>query len=109
MFSQPLGYVIIRVQVEGVKGYNEDQVALVIPDLTAFGLRVPVTLGTPTINQIVNVIKESKTDELSLSLNWSSISHLMAGHSVELSLKNDTTTSQTPGLTDLNEAVKTMK
>ena len=28
LFSWPLGYVIIRVQVEGVKGYNEDQVAL---------------------------------------------------------------------------------
>ena len=50
LFSQPLGYVIIRVKVEEVKGYNEDQVALVIPDQTAFGSRVPVTLGTPTIN-----------------------------------------------------------
>ena len=49
LFSQPMGYVI-RVQVEGVKGYNKDQVALVIPDLTAFRSRVPVTLGTPTIN-----------------------------------------------------------
>ena len=48
LFSQPLGYVIIRVQVEGVKGYNEDQVTLVVPDTTAFGSRVPVTLGTPT-------------------------------------------------------------
>ena len=32
LFSQPLGYVIIRIQVEGLRGYNEDQVALVIPD-----------------------------------------------------------------------------
>ena len=37
LFSEPLGYVIIRVQVEGVKGYNEDQVALVVPDQTTFG------------------------------------------------------------------------
>ena len=65
LFSWPLGYVIIRVQVEGVKGYNKDQVALVVPDSTAFGLRVPVTLGTPTINQIVNIIKEGEIDELS--------------------------------------------
>ena len=36
LFSQPFGYIIIRVQVEGVRGYDEDQVALVIPDLTAF-------------------------------------------------------------------------
>ena len=50
LFSHPLGYVIIRVQVKGVKGYNEDQVALVVPYLTAFGSRVSVTLGTPTIN-----------------------------------------------------------
>ena len=50
LFSQPLGYVIIRIQVEGVKGCNKDQAALVIPDLSAFGSRVPVTLGTPTIN-----------------------------------------------------------
>ena len=50
LFSHPLGYVIIRVQVEGVKGYNEDQIALVILDLTAFGSKVLVILGTPTIN-----------------------------------------------------------
>ena len=50
--------------------------ALVIPDLTAFGLRVLVTLGTPTINQIVNVIKETKIDKLSISLNGLRISHL---------------------------------
>ena len=72
LFSRPLGYVIIRVQVEWVKGYNEDLVALVIPDLTTF--------GTPNINQIVNVIKESKIDELSVSLSGSRISHLLAGH-----------------------------
>ena len=28
LFSEPLGYVIIRVQVEGVEGYNEEQVTL---------------------------------------------------------------------------------
>ena len=68
LFSWPLGYVIIRVQVEGMQGYNEDQVALVIPDPTAFGSQVPVTLGTLTIKWIINVIKESKIDELLASL-----------------------------------------
>ena len=34
LFSQPLVYIIIRVLVGG---YNEDQVALVIPDSTTFG------------------------------------------------------------------------
>ena len=57
VFSWPFGYVIISIQVEGIWGYNEDQVALVIPDSTGFGSQVPVTLGTPTINQTINVIK----------------------------------------------------
>ena len=37
VFSWPLGYVIIRVQVEGVWGYDKDQVALIVPDSTIFG------------------------------------------------------------------------
>ena len=37
VFSWPLGYIIIRVQVEGVCSYNEDQVALVMPESTGFG------------------------------------------------------------------------
>ena len=105
LFSWPMGYVIIRVQVEGVRDYDEDQVALVIPDLTAFGLS-PVTLGTPTINQIVNVFKESEIDEPSVSLNGLRISHLLAGHWAELFLKNDTTASQTPGPTGFEWSCK---
>ena len=73
VFYQPLGYIIIRVQVEGVWGYDEDQVALVRPDSTGFGSQVPVILGTPTINQIINVIKKSEINELSVSLNGSRI------------------------------------
>ena len=63
-----------------MKGYNEDQVAFVIPDLMVFGSRVPITLGTPIIIQIMNVIKESEIDELSVYLNGSRLSHLLAGH-----------------------------
>ena len=36
VFSCLLGYVIIRIQVEGVWGYDKDQVALVMPDSTGF-------------------------------------------------------------------------
>ena len=102
LYSWPLGYVIIRVQVERVEGYDEDQVVLVIPDLTTFGSRVPVILGTPTINQIVNVIKESKIDELFVSLSGLRISHLLAGCQVELSLKNDITSTSVPNHTNIN-------
>ena len=34
--TQPLGYVIVWVQVDRVQGYDEDQIALVIPDLSNF-------------------------------------------------------------------------
>ena len=60
VFSWPLGYIIIRVQVEGYQGYNEDQLALAIPDSTVFGSQVPVTLCIPTLNWIIIVLKESK-------------------------------------------------
>ena len=109
LFSQPLGYVIVRVQVEGVRGYDKDQVALVIPDSTAFGSQVPVTLGTPTINQIINVIKESEIDELSASLNGLRVSCLLACHQAELSNRSEMAANQTMGPTDLNEAVRMIK
>ena len=97
LFSWPLGYIIIRAQVEGVQGYDKDQVALVVPDSTTFGSWVLVTLGTLTINQIINMIKEGEIDELSASLNGSRISNLLACCQAELSVR-----SKTMGLTDLN-------
>ena len=48
-YTRPLGYVVIWVQVDGVWGYNEDQIALVILDFSNFATRVPILLGTPTI------------------------------------------------------------
>ena len=46
-YTQPLGYIIIWVQVEGVQGYSEDQITLVVPDLSNFVAQVPIILGTP--------------------------------------------------------------
>ena len=77
VFSWSLGYIIIWVQVEGVWGYNEDQVALAVPDSTLFGTQVPVTLGILTINQIIDVIKVSEINELSASLNGSRMAQLL--------------------------------
>ena len=55
-----LRYVIINVQVEGIPSYYEEQVALVIPNVTQLGLKVPVILETPTIHQLCHQMKESK-------------------------------------------------
>ena len=46
-YTRLLGYIIIRVQVDGVQGYDEDQIALVIPDISNFTARVPINLGDP--------------------------------------------------------------
>ena len=39
-YTRPLGYIIIWVQVDGVLGYDKDQIALVIPDLSNFVARI---------------------------------------------------------------------
>ena len=57
-YTRSLGYFAIQVQVDGVQGYDEDQIALVILELSNFAARVPVILGTLTISCIVNVMKE---------------------------------------------------
>ena len=62
--TQPLGYVIIWVQVDGVQGYDKDQIALVIPDLSSFAVQVPVILVTPLICHVINIIKEKEIDVL---------------------------------------------
>ena len=48
-YTKLLGYIIIQVQVDGIWGYDKDQIALIILDFSNFAVRVPVILGTPTI------------------------------------------------------------
>ena len=46
-YARLLGYVVIQVQVDGVQGYNEDQISLLILAISNFAVRVPVIFGTP--------------------------------------------------------------
>ena len=62
--TRPVGYIIIQVQVDGVQGYDEDEIALAILDLSNFTAWFPVILGTPTIGHVVNVIKGREIDAL---------------------------------------------
>ena len=58
----PEGFFMINVKVPCVKGYNEDQIAIVMDDL---GLKdCLVILGTPTIFQVMEVIKESEISQV---------------------------------------------
>ena len=78
MFTQPSGYVVIWVQVAGVQGYDEDQTALVIPDLSNFAVQVPIILGTPTKSCIINVIKEEEIGVLTMPWVNAQVAHLLS-------------------------------
>ena len=77
-YTRPLGYVVIQVQVDGVWGYNEDQIALIIPDFSNFAIRVPIILGTSKIGQVVNVMREAEMDALAMLLANARAAHLLA-------------------------------
>ena len=77
-YTQPLGYVIFRVQVDGVQGYNDDQITLVVPDLSNFVKRIPIILGTPTLSCIVNVMKEREIDALAIPWANARVVHVLS-------------------------------
>ena len=56
--------MIIRVQIPYVPSYNEDQVALILEDDSAFARNCQVILGTPTIFRAVRAMKESEMHNL---------------------------------------------
>ena len=77
-YTRPLGYVVIGVQVDRVWGYDEDQIALIIPDFSNFAIRVPVILGTPTIRRVVNIMRETELDALAMPWENERAAHLLA-------------------------------
>ena len=79
-YTRPLGYIVIWVQVEGVWGYDEDQIALVIPDFSSFATRVPIILGIPTIGCVVNVMREVEMDALAIPWVNARAAHLLVVH-----------------------------
>ena len=76
-YTRPLGYVVIWVQVDGVQGYDKDQITIVILDLSNFAAQIPVILGTPTISQVINMIKEPEMDALAMPWANARVAHLL--------------------------------
>ena len=79
-YTRPLGYIVIQVQVDGVWGYDEDQIALVILDFSNFVAWIPVILGTPTIGWVINVMEEAEVDALATPWANARVVHLLLVH-----------------------------
>ena len=79
---EPIGFVMMNVKVPCVKGYDEDQIAIVMddPGMTEW----PVILGTPTLYRIMEVIKESEISKLAVPWASSRVSWLMRDIQVKL-------------------------
>ena len=74
---KPTGFVIMRVQVPCMVGYDEDQVAIVLDDP---GMKeCPVILGMPTLYRVMEVIKEGEISDLTIPWAISHISWLLRG------------------------------
>ena len=68
-----LGFVIMNVRIPCIRGYNEDQIAIVLDDPSM--KECPVILGTPTLYRAIQVIKESKITQLAVPWATSHLSY----------------------------------
>ena len=109
MCTCPFGHIIIKAQLDGVEGYNEDQIALVILDLSKFASRVPVILGTLTLRRVINLMKESELNVLATPWVNAPVTYLLAGCRANISLIDENVANQPLNPTDLNDIVKTNK
>ena len=76
--TSPLRFVILHVQVQEIVGYDEDVVFLVVPNESEFRQRVPLVVGTCTIGRIINVIRKSEIDHLSMLWATVRMVHLLS-------------------------------
>ena len=105
-YTRPLGYIVIQVQVDRIQGYDKDQIALVISDLSNFAAQIPVTLGTPTISHIANVMKETEIDALAMPWVNARVAYLLSVHRMTAITVGDELTVK-PSSGDYDEVVFT--
>ena len=74
---KPLGFVIMNVRIPCIRGYNDDQIAIVLDDPSM--KECLVILGTPTLYRAIQVIKESEITQLATPWAMSHLSYLIRG------------------------------
>ena len=75
--------------MDGVQGYDEDQIALVVPDELKFVEWVPIILGTPTISRIMNVMKDRVIDALAMPWANARVARLLSMHRAAATVLED--------------------
>ena len=61
----PKGYIKFNLQVPRVSHFNQDHVALLVKDESNFAKKIPIILGTRTLDCVVENLLESEEDKLS--------------------------------------------
>ena len=67
----------MNVRIPCIRGYNEDQIAIVLDDPSM--KECPVILRTPTLYRAIQVIKESEITQLAVPWAMSHLSYLIRG------------------------------
>ena len=104
-FIKPKGFVIVNIQVPCVKGYNEDQIVIVMDDPNM--KECPVLLGTPTIYWVIPVINESEINQLATPWATSWLSWMFHSMTTAVATLLTDVANKTLSLTELNEIVRT--
>ena len=105
---QPTGFVIVRVQIPCVAGYDEDQVAIVLDNP---GMKeCPVILGMPTLYRVMEVIKENEISALAMPWGASRISWLMRNMQARIGrVMHDDVAKKPISINSVDEVVKVSK
>ena len=88
-------------------GLDEDQIALIVLDLSNFAAQVPMILGSPTIGHIVNVIREKEIDALVTPWVNACVAYLLAVQQATAMLEDNKVTTRVLDSTEYNEVVTT--
>ena len=101
----PEVFVMMNVKIHCIKGYNEDQIAIIMDNP---GMKdCPVILGMPTIFRVMEVIKESEISELAIPWASSRVSWLMRGVHARMSqLTVDDVANKSVGPLSVDEVVR---
>ena len=62
-----LGYVEVRMHIPGINSFDRDVLMLVSHTTTCYHQRVPIQVGSRTIEQVTNCISEDELQSLSQS------------------------------------------